>query len=273
MRKNSNKRKDKEMKESMDHPARKRRKKTKDVGEERIFHEKTNINDIRKLFENLTKKKEHPVFGERENYHQDVNPGEKDCDKDYPVESSFPFLPDGLVEIFTSLAGKYACNTTTCENDPPDVEKVIESYTDNSAHHDDHLVNELYIVNIEDEERLDDDRPVDSSLPFLPDGLVDIFTSITGKYAAKNSTNENDYPVWGRDKPKHNGSSEEEKPCKRVKTCEGGSWKRGHCDNGDEEEKVIITSCFRESDLTMPRYKTVKRLTKRVKGVREEDSA
>ena len=46
-----------------------------------------------------------------------------------------------------------------------------------------------------------------------------------------------------------------------------------HCDNGDEEEKIIITSCFRESDLTMPRYKTVKRLTKRVKGVREEDSA
>ena len=66
--------------------------------------------------------------------------------------------------------------------------------------------------------------------------------------------------MWGTDKPNHNVSSE------------GGSWKRGHCDNGDEEEKVIITSCFRESDLTMPRYKTVKRLTKRVKKVREEDS-
>ena len=126
-------------------------------------------------------------------------------------------------------------------------------------------------MNITDEQRLDDDRPVDSSFPFLPDGLVEIFTSITGKYAAKNPTSENDRLVWGTDKPNHNVSSEG-KPCKRAKTCEGGSWKRGHCDNGDEEEKVIITSCFRESDLTMLSYKTVKRLTKRVKKVREEDS-
>ena len=47
-------------------------------------------------------------------------------------------------------------------------------------------MNELDIVNITDEQRLDDDRPVDSSFTFLPDGLVEIFTSITGKYAAKN---------------------------------------------------------------------------------------
>ena len=68
-------------------------------------------------------------------------------------------------------------------------------------------MNELDIVNITDEQRLDDDRPVDSSFTFLPDGLVEIFTSITGKYAAKNPTSENDRLVWGTDKPNHNVSS------------------------------------------------------------------
>ena len=212
------------------------------------FHEKTNINDIRILFENLTKKNEHHVSWKSENWQHDLNPGEEDFYKDHPVDSSPPFISDRLVEIFTSQTGKYAGSNSTCENDPPDEDQVIGSATDSSACDDDHLVIGLNRMNFIDKERLDDEDhsdhsvdPVDSSFPFLPDGLVEVFTSLTGKYGRNNPTSENCHNVGGTSKTNHNVPSEG-KPFKRVKTGKGGSWRRGNCDNSDDEEKVIMTT-------------------------------
>ena len=111
---------------------------------------------------------------------------------------------------------------------------------------------------------------MDSSFPFLQDGLVEVFTSLTGKYGRNNPTSENCHNVGGTSKTNHNVPSEG-KPFKRVKTGKGGSWRRGNCDNSDDEEKVIMTTCFRKSDLKMPRYKNMKRLAKRGEKVREEE--